>query len=106
MNTKLLALLSLTTLFAVDEARADVVSDRVFLTAGASGCPTDQLGFRRIKQMPDGSQSLESTEFQAPYGTYLEITSVEYTTPNDSSWAKVLYQPLDVVIRQRTGAMS
>lgn len=82
-------------------ARADVITDRVLLYTGGSGC-----GFRRIKQLPDGAQTQETTEYQVPYGQYLEITSIEYTLPYWMAWAKFFQQSLDVTIKQRTGTAS
>jgi hypothetical protein len=82
-------------------ARADVVSDRVLLVTGGSGC-----GFKRIKQLPDGAQTQETVEYQVPYGQYLEITSIEYTLPHWMAWAKFFTQSLDVTIKQRFGTAS
>jgi hypothetical protein len=87
--------------FAV-HARADVVSDRVYLVNGTNTCGTNSSGFYRIKQMPDGSQVPETTEFQVPYGSYLEITNIEYTTPYWTEWAKFYSQSIDFNIRGRT----
>ena len=106
MTTKLLALLSLLTVLSTGEARADVVSDRVFLITGAPGCPTGSIGFRRIKQTPDGAQTQESNEFQVPLGSYLEVTSIEYTTPYHTQWAMDYSQSLDILIRARNGSTS
>jgi hypothetical protein len=95
----LLALAFVTSSFTA--AHADVVTDRVLLVTGGSGC-----GFKRIKQLPDGAQTQESTEYQVPYGQYLEITSIEYTLPYWMAWAKFFAQSLDVTIKQRAGAAS
>lgn len=88
------------------EARADVVSDRVLLTTGPATCGTGALGFHRTRQMPDGSQTVESAEFQVPSGSYLEVVDVEYITPYWTAWAKDYQQWIDVSIRQRTGTAS
>ncbi len=43
-------------IFAIpSSAHADPVSERVLLTTGASGCPSGQVGFKRIVMRPDGS---------------------------------------------------
>jgi hypothetical protein len=99
------ALLSAIALSAAP-ARADAVSDRVLLIPGGGSCATNTPMFRRIKQLPDGSQTTETVEFQVPSGTYLEITSVEYTLPYYTPWAKFYVQSLDVTIRQRGGTAS
>jgi hypothetical protein len=103
MNKSLIAICFV---LAPAAAHADVVSDRVFLQAGAGGCPTGQTGFARIKQYPDGTQVKETTEFAVPVGYFLEITSVEYTTPYDMMWAKFFAQYINVDIRQRGGSSS
>lgn len=104
MNHKLMIAVCLGALVPVQAARADVVSDRVFLVTGSSGCPTGWVGFKRIRQSPDGSQVPETAEFQVPAGKYLEITSVEYTTPYHTPWAKFYAQQLSLNIRQRAGS--
>lgn len=103
MSTKTLALIALTTLWGFNEARADVVGDRVLLIANGGQCGASAKSFTRIKQLPDGSQIAEGGEFQVPNGSYLEITSVEYTTPYSTAWAADYLEYVDVAIRQRTG---
>lgn len=104
-KTLIAALLALPTLASIPEARADVVSDRVYLTTmSSSACGTASLGFKRIKQLPDGTSTAESSEFVVPNGMYLEITSVEYTPPYSSAWAKFYQQFISVAIRPRSGA--
>lgn len=88
------------------DARADIVSDRVLLVTGGGGCPSGEMSFRRIQQRPDGSQTAETSEYQVPYGSYLEVTSIEYTTPYSTPWAQWLYQVVDVSIHQRSGTAS
>lgn len=90
---------------AAEEARADVVSDRVLLMTGGTGC-TNATSFRRVVQGPDGASTVESTEFQVPAGKYLEITSIEYTTPYWTPWARSYRQSLSLGIRQRNGTAS
>ncbi len=107
-TTLALALALVTAAAAADEARADVVTDRVLLVTGSAyGCTgTGALGFRRVLQQPDGSQTMESTEFQVPSNQYLEVTSVEYTTPYYTPWAKSYVQSLDLTLRRRAGGAS
>ncbi|HSN25776.1 MAG TPA: hypothetical protein VLT45_05805 [Kofleriaceae bacterium] len=107
MKTSLvLPLLAVLVSASLRSARADVVSDRVYLTTGTSTCGTGALGFHRVKQLPDGSSSAETGEFVVPSGSYLEITSVQYTIPNATPWARDYVQSLTVAIRQRTGTAS
>ncbi len=40
------------------------------------------------------------------YGTYLEITSIEYTLPYWTAWAKFFMQTIDFTVRQRGGSQS
>ena len=84
-------------------ADADAVSDRVMLEIGAAGCPTGSHGFRRIKQQPDGTQIVETTEFVVPTGKYLEITSIDYTTPYRTREISYLLHHVSLDIRQRVG---
>jgi hypothetical protein len=104
MNRSLM-LLSLASLsaFGATEAHADAVTERVYLTAGAAGCGTGSLGFRRINQNPDGSHTIDTAEYQVPYGQYLEITSIEYTIPYWTPWAKFYTQSIEFNLRQRYG---
>jgi hypothetical protein len=104
MNHKLLFALGLAALTPSTAAHADAVTDRVFLVTGGGGCPTGQMSFRRILQLPDGRSTQEQSEFTVPAGKYLEITSVEYTTPYHTQWASFFQQFLDVHIRQRNGS--
>lgn len=104
MKYKLLLALTVSTYAAGEQAaQADVVSDRVFLVTGATGCPTNSMGFKRIRQTPDGTTVPETAEFVVPSGKYLEITSIEYTTPHSTPWAQSYVQYLTVSIRQRSG---
>jgi hypothetical protein len=103
MNHKLMIALCLGAVAATGEARADAVTDRVMLVPGGGGCGTNQASFRRILQHPDGRQTTETTEFTVPLGKYFEITSVEYTTPYWTQWAKFYVQSIDLNIRQRVG---
>jgi len=107
MTKQLTLLVSLLgALGAVTEARADVASDRVLLITGSTfGC-TGGTGFKRLKQSPDGTSTTETAEFQVPEGTYLEITSVEYTTPYHTLWASFYVQSIDLNIRNRSSAAS
>src|SRR5512139_3364350 len=89
--------------FASSETRADIVSDRVLLVTGASGCPSGSTGFRRLKQNLDGTQVLETAEFTPPTGSYFEITNLEYTLPYYTPWASYYQQYVDFVIRPRAG---
>jgi hypothetical protein len=102
MNHKLLIVLGLA-VTAAEPAHADTASDRVFLTTGGTGCPTGSTSLKRIRQSPDGSQVAETAEFVVPAGKYLEITSVEYTTPSSTAWATGYTQSLALNIRQRSG---
>ena len=89
------------------EAHADPVSDRVYLTTtGSTACGTNGKGFTRTIQQPDGSWTPVSGEFTVPQNMYLEITSVEYTTPYWTAWAKEYTQTLNVSIKQRVGTYS
>ena len=103
MNRSLLLALASLTAFTPTEARADAVTERVYLTAGAAGCGTGSLGFRRINQKPDGSHTIDTVEYQVPYGQYLEITSIEYTIPYWTPWAKFYYQTIEFNLKQRYG---
>jgi hypothetical protein len=104
MNHKLLIVAGL--LAATNLAHADAASDRVFLVTGAAGCPTGQSAFKRIRQSPDGTQVQETAEFVVPAGKYLEITSIEYTTPYWTAWAKSYTQQIALNMRQRVGTGS
>lgn len=84
------------------QAHADEVSDRVLLITGAPGC-SGGSGFKRVIQSPDGGETYETGEFQVPYGKYLVITSIEYTTPYWTTWAKWYVQNISVGIRKRSG---
>jgi hypothetical protein len=85
-------------------AEADAASDRVMLEPHAVGCPTGSTGFKRVKQHPDGSQSAETAEFVVPAGKYLEITSIDYTTPYSTRTITSYVQHVSLNIRQRLGA--
>lgn len=110
--TSVLALTALSTLAAaaVDQptAHADVASDRVLLVTGSAfGCTgTATLGFRRLRQDPDGGSVQESAEYQVPAGYYLDISSVEYTVPYWLKWALGYSQSVDLNIRKRSGTGS
>lgn len=106
MNHKLMIALSLCFTASIQEVRADAVTDRVLLEVGAGGCPTGQSSFRRLLQYPDGRQASESGEFVVPTGKYLEITSIEYTTPSASSpvVSDISPQSIDLYLRQRSGS--
>lgn len=84
------------------DARADVVNERVVLVTGTSTCGANALGFKRVKQMPDGTYSNDSVEFQVPYGSYLEITNVEYFVPGYTRWAGGYTQSIDVNVKNRS----
>jgi hypothetical protein len=85
------------------DAHADAVGDRVVLVQGTSGCPTGEVGFKRLLQLPDGTSRLETTEFQVPAGKYLEVTNVEYSLPVWTGYATSYTQSFGVLGRQRTG---
>lgn len=105
MNHTLMIALCLGAVVSAGEAHADAVTDRVVLIPGGAGaCGANQTTFRRVLQQPDGRSTTETTEFTVPSGTYLEITSIEYTTPYWTSWAKFYVQSIDVNIRQRVGS--
>lgn len=101
------ALLStLTAAAAAPDAHADVASDRVLLVTGSTyGC-SGATGFKRIRQDPDGGTVTETAEYQVPSGYYLDISSVEYTTPYSTPWALGYVQSLDLNIRRRSGTGS
>lgn len=101
------ALLStLTAAAAAPDAHADVASDRVLLVTGSAyGC-SGAIGFKRLRQDPDGGTVTESAEYQVPNGYYLDISSVEYTTPYHTTWALGYVQSLDLNIRRRSGTGS
>lgn len=112
MNHKPLIVLALVSSLAATaavapEARADVASDRVLLVAGSQfGCSTGAIGFKRLRQDPDGGSFQESIEYQVPEGSYLDITSIEYTTPYYLKWATSYVQSIDLVIRKRTASVA
>jgi hypothetical protein len=113
MNMKpVLALTLLSTLATaaadLPTAHADVASDRVLLVTGSSyGCTgTSTLGFRRLRQDPDGGSVQESIEYQVPAGHYLDISSIEYTVPYWLKWALGYSQSIDLNIRRRSGTGS
>jgi hypothetical protein len=101
MNHKLLIVLGLVA--SAQPAFADIAGDRVLLVTGATGCPTGSTGLKRVRQSPDGSQVAETAEFVVPTGKYLEVTTVEYTTPTSTAWATSYTQRLYLNIRQRIG---
>src|SRR5688572_1345520 len=101
MNHKLMLALCLATIASTEAAHADVVTDRVVLVTGGTGCSTGQRAFVRLHQKPDGTQTQDTTEFVVPAGKYLEITSVEYTTPYSTMWATSYVQSIDLNMRPR-----
>ncbi len=91
---------------STSDAHADAVGDRVLLVQGPSGCPSGEVGFRRLVQSPDGTSRLETTEFQVPAGKYLEVTNVEYTLPIWTGYATSYTQSIGILGRQRAGTLA
>jgi hypothetical protein len=104
MNAKLMLAFCLAAAASTEVAHADAVSDRVVLYPfhGGTGCGTGRTAFHRQVEKPDGTSTQETTEFVVPAGKYLEVTSIQYTTPYSTLWAKDYVQSFDLAIRSRT----